>query len=162
MRAHVHPPEIGDVSRAAPPEAMPSPDDEPRLPTFREQAVMDSYKEAIKGALESADSAAEAVTTGSFSVATAYAALLGLVTAETDVAPVPAILPIFLFAGAALAALIARSLGVRTGLHPNTVEGVSNDISRTIWAKRIGAWVGIGLLVLALGLAGVVVVTQYA
>lgn len=89
----------------------------PTPPTFREQAVLDAYKEAIKGALDSADAAAEAIATASFSIATAYGALLGLVRPKDASVAVPLVTPIFIFAAVAVLALIARSLGVRTALH---------------------------------------------
>lgn len=134
----------------------------PTPPTFREQAVLDAYKEAIKGALESADAAAQAIATASFSIATAYGALLGLVKPKDAAVAVPLVTPILIFAAAALLALIARSLGVRTALQPNTVAGVANDIGRTVWAKRIVGWVALAALAAALIVAGLLVEAAYA
>jgi hypothetical protein len=134
----------------------------PTVPTFREQAVLDAYKEAIKGALESADAAAEAVATASFSIATAYGALLGLVKPKDAAVAVPLVTPILIFALAAVVALVSRSLGVKTSLTPNTVDGVSSDISNTVWAKRIGTWLALFALAAALIVAGLLVQAAYA
>lgn len=133
-----------------------------RVATFREQAAFEAYKEAIKNALDSANKAVEAIATASFSIATAYGALLGLVRPKDTVVAVPVVAPILAFAVAAAIALVARSLGVRVALADNTVESVAGDINGTIKAKRILGWVALTFLFVALVAAGLLVVAAYA
>lgn len=133
-----------------------------RVLTFREQAAFEAYKEAIKNALDSANSAVEAIATASFSIATAYGALLGLVRPKDTVVAVPVVAPIVGFALAAAIALVVRSLGVRVALTANTVDSVVGDINGTIKAKRIGGWIAVALLFVTLIVAGLLVVAAYA
>jgi adenine deaminase len=133
-----------------------------RVATFREQAAFEAYKEAIKNALDSANKAVEAIATASFSIATAYGALLGLVRPKDTAVAVPVVAPILAFAVAAAIALVARSLGVRVALADNTVESVAGDINGTITAKRILGWVALTFLFVALVAAGLLIVAAYA
>src|SRR2546428_4126332 len=50
----------------------------PRPPYFTEAALLDAYKDAIKGALGAADTAADKILTASVSLAAGYGALLRL------------------------------------------------------------------------------------
>lgn len=130
--------------------------------TFREQAALEAYKEAIKNALDSANTAVETIATASFSIATAYGALLGLVRPKDTAVDVPVVAPIVGFALAAAIALVARSMGVAVALADNTVDSVVGDVQQTIQVKRVGGWIALAFLFVTLIVAGLLVVAAYA
>jgi hypothetical protein len=67
--------------------------------------LIDAYIEAIKSGLTSLNGAADKVLTAAFSLATALAAVIGLVSAKDQPGPIAIALPFVIFGLAALAAM---------------------------------------------------------
>lgn len=123
---------------------------------------MAAYTEAIKGAITAADNAAAAVTTASFSLATAYGALVGLVKpSSTTPGTIQLAIPFIGFAIAAILGTVARLVG--TGIkNENAIAEIRSMIRTAVWWKRGLAGVGIVVTIVALIAAGWIVVNSYA
>lgn len=131
-----------------------------RAATLHEQVVLDAYREAIKGMLASADSAAEKVLTGAFSLATAYGALVALVKPETSAAPVVVGVPFLLFGLAALAGMWALSAGVAIE-STDDVDAVRTAVATVNDTKRFRTAASVVVLAAAVVISGGVIVISY-
>jgi hypothetical protein len=146
---------------AAPPNGTPPPSSDRLRPiSLEEEIALEAYREAIKAGLTSADSAADKVLTASLSIATAYAGLLALVKPEKEAAPTILALPFIALGLAAFAAAWAIAQGV-TSLSRLEVTAVRGAVDNTLKAKRLWTRVAVLIVVVALGLAGYVVISVY-
>lgn len=145
--------------------ATPIPSDIPPLegarpPTLSEKALFDAYTEAVKGALDAATSAADKVLTAVFTLATVYAAYIGLVKPDKTAAPINVGAPFLALAIVGIAAMLALVIGVGAG-EQRTVEDVRKALSNVTMTKQILAGVAVVAVVVALGLATLVVINTY-
>lgn len=131
-----------------------------RAPDFYEQAVIQAYRDGLAKGWESADGAAQAILTASFSIATAYGALIGLVAPKDDPGPIVLALPFVGFAIAALAAMWARARSMAI-VDSNQLDDVTDAFRTGLEGKRFAAWVAVGALVLSLIVAGFVLADTY-
>jgi hypothetical protein len=131
-----------------------------RPTTLEEQLALEAYQEAIKGALSSADSAADKILTAALSVSTLYGALVTLVKPETEAAPIVLAIPFALLALAAVISGWALTAGV-SNLESAKVESVKKAVRDTISAKRLRSNAAVLLMAIALVAAGVVVTYAY-
>lgn len=131
-----------------------------RAPTFAESVAIDNYKGAVTGALASADSVSDKIVTAAFSVATAFGAIVALVTPKDSTSSYLIALPFILLAGAVGAALYAESLAVPINLSDDLAT-VKTSVDTTISSKRLAGRVA--LVALALGMlgAGLVLASTY-
>ncbi len=151
----------GDEEEPPDPQLSEEPPPDLRGVTFGEQALFDAYKEALKGALDAADKTADTILTATFSIATAYGALIGLVSPKDQQGPILLGLPFVFFAFAALAAMLARTRRVPVKVQ-NRVDDVTSAISNTVKWKRIFAGAALAAIATAMGVAAWVVVKAYA
>lgn len=126
-----------------------------------EAVLWDAYKEGIKGAIAAADSAADKVLTAAFSIATAYGALVGLVkpsgTASSAVIGAP-----FLVLGiAAIAAMLALTRSIEPVGSSNLATLKTAVTGKLLW-KRVWTGIAVAVMAVAIGVAGYVVVNNYA
>src|SRR6266508_2261604 len=115
-----------------------------------EQALLAAYQEAMKGALDAANTAAEFLATVAAAAITGYAALIGLVQPQNVAAPVVVGLPFVFFAIALVLAVVSRLVSV-----PITIE---NDLSKIegLLTGRISSKRRIAVATLVVMLAGIV------
>lgn len=137
-----------------------------RPPTLGEEALFESYKEAMKQALAAANAASDKVLTAAFTLATAYGALLGLVKPKDTAVPLLGVVPFIALGAAAVIAASALLVGLRIGPTPSslprTVEGFLTDLTGTISAKqRRSGWAVVAMAV-AMIISGIVVFVLYA
>lgn len=127
---------------------------------LEEEIALEAYREGVKASLASADTAADKVLGASFSIATAYGALLALVKPEKVAAPLLLGLPFALFGLAAIAGAWALAHGVKplARLRVNDVRGAVDD---TLSAKRFWTRIAVVVLVLALVASAFVVLSTY-
>ena len=119
--------------------------------TAGEENIYSIYQESIKNALESSNKAAETVTTAAFSIATAYGALVALVTPETRPLEFVIGLPIVLFVAAAVIALWSRSRIIEV-TDTSDLGRIIDLTTSHITNKRMGvrgAVVGLAIAVIA-------------
>lgn len=140
---------------------MSQPQGQLRGPTFSENIYATAYSDAVVKAIGSADTAVTAVVTASFSLATAYGALVGLVAPKDDPGDVILGLPFFGFALAVLVALWAGAGGVSVQVSDD-VPTVRSAITSTVNSKRGTTRGAIVILFLSVMAAAYVVVTAYA
>jgi hypothetical protein len=125
-----------------------------------EETIFTAWQEAIKKSFDSTDGAAESILTASFSIATAYGALIGLVSAKDEPGSIYLVIPFVFFGVAALAALAARTRAV-PARGEIEVEAIRHAIEDTAHAKRTWAWRAIVILFVAIVWAGAVVAYAY-
>lgn len=130
-----------------------------QVPTPVELALIDAYLEAIKKSVTAIDSAAEKTLTASFSIATAYGALIGLVAPKDEPNGFLVALPFGLTALAAVTAMGALSFGVR--LKKDLTSDTLNSFKTLRHQKRLLNFVALAVLALAIGSAAWVVLTGY-
>lgn len=131
-----------------------------RPASFAEAAAMEGYREAIKGALSAADSTADKVVTASLSVATAYGALLALVTPEGQATPAALGFPFAAIALALVLAMWAQSTGVTLDA-TNVVDQIESRVRSTVGTKRKFTRAAVFALVAGLTIAGFVVAANF-
>jgi hypothetical protein len=126
-----------------------------------EQILWDAYKEGIKGAIEAADSASDKVLTAAFSIATAYGALVGLVKPSEAASPVAIGAPFFVLGIAAIAAMLALTRTMKPADTSN-LETLKGAVTGKLLWKRVWTGIAVAVMAVAIGLAGYVVVDNYA
>jgi hypothetical protein len=129
-------------------------------PTFDEFLLIETYKEAYKTSISSLDGACDKSVAAAFSLATAYGALLALVAPQGQVHGVAVGLPFAGFAGAALLALLGRSLGVE-GAPTSDFDQLKSRTVDSVDGKR--SWVRWSVVLLCMSVlgAGVLVFLRY-
>jgi hypothetical protein len=131
-----------------------------RAPTFAESAAIDTYKEAVTGALSSADSVSDKIVTAAFSVATAFGAIVALVTPKDSTSHYLVALPFVLLAAAIGAALYAQSRAVP--IKPtDDLTTVKSSVDSTVRSKRLWGRVALAALAAGMLVAGGVLVSTY-
>lgn len=130
------------------------------LVDFSEMALIDAYREAVKGGLAALNGVADKVLTAAFSLATALAAVIGLVTPKDEPGPLAVAAPFAAFALAALAALIALLFHVSPADRPTSAE-ITQPIKNALFAKRVCVSIGVALLAAGTGIAVSVLVNAY-
>jgi hypothetical protein len=131
-----------------------------RAPTFDEQVAIDNYQGASKEALTAANSVGDKIVTAAFSFATAYGAVIALVSPEEKPEAVVAVIPFVLLALAAVIALYSQSRGVK--LEGSTeVSQLRSVVNTAITTKRRLSWAALVLLALGVAVAGAIVYDQY-
>ncbi len=133
----------------------------PRPLSFEEELAVSAYEKATSDALSAADSAAEKLITAAFSIATAYGALIALVAPEDDTSSWILGLPFVPLMIAAIAAMFARTRGVDVDL-TNEIDKVMERVEDAVKAKRTPSWIALGFMVLAVAVAGWIVVDRYS
>lgn len=128
--------------------------------SLEEEIALEAYREGVKAALSAADSAYEKVLTASFSIATAYGALLALVKRDKTAARILLGAPFVLLAAAALAAAWGLVKGVKS-LEKPEVTAVRGSVDDALDAKRKWTKGAVVLLVIALATSGCVVLSSY-
>src|SRR5712692_3665954 len=113
-----------------PPPGAPAASSQLRPLTTGEQVVLAAYQEAMKGAVEATNRAAEVLTTVAIAAITAYGALVTLIQPKAAPAPVLAGLPFVIFAAAVVVAVWSRLIGV-----PITTESNLDNIQKTLGDK---------------------------
>src|SRR5256885_11469213 len=109
-----------------PPSDLPPLPGKPRPPYYNESVLLDAYKEAIKGALAAADTAADKILTAAFSLTTAYGALVALAQPKAGSTPIVILLPFLPFACAAVLAVLA--------LLPSVSVAATNELAKVTGA----------------------------
>jgi hypothetical protein len=128
--------------------------------TFSQAVGVDSYKATMTGALAAADSVADKVVTAAVSFATAYGAVIALVTPKDAQTPWQVAVPFAPLATAVGLALYAQSIGISVS-PKDDVDVVLTNTTTTIDSKRrLGRW-ALYALVVALLASGYVVYTYY-
>jgi hypothetical protein len=118
--------------------------------TFAEHVVVEGYKAAAAKAVSDADTLADKIVTASFSVATAYGAVVALVTPKDSPSTMLIVAPFVVIAGAIGLALLAQSFTLPLQVS-NDFATVQASLASTTSKKR---WTGRGALaVLAIGVA---------
>ena len=125
-----------------------------------ENALLGAYQEAMKGAFDAANRAAEFIATVGVAAVTGFGALIGLVQPKTSAAPLVVALPFLFFAVAMAFAVVSRLVAV-----PITVENDLTNIVRTLkdrikW-KRGLAIAALGVVLVGVVFAGVLIATTY-
>jgi hypothetical protein len=126
-----------------------------RAPTFAETVSLDNYKAAMGNALSAADSLADKVVTASFSVATAYGAVVALVAPKDSSSPLLILAPFIALGVAVALALFAQSLGISL-TDTDDLGTIRTRINSMISSKRL--WGRLALVALAAG----IVIAGYA
>lgn len=129
--------------------------------SFEEQTAVAAYEKAISDALAAADSAAERLITAAFSIATAYGALIALVAPEDETKSWILGLPFLPLMGAAIAAMVAHTVGIDVDI-TGDIQLVTRRIESSIVSKRRPAWIALVLMVVAVAVAGWIVVDRYS
>lgn len=130
------------------------------LVDFSEKALIDAYTDAIKGGLTALNGVADKVLTAAFSLATALAAVIGLVSPKDEPGPIATGAPFVGFALAALAALIALVFYVSPAEKPTSDE-VTKPIKDALFAKKVSVLAAVVLLAAATATAVLVVLDAY-
>jgi hypothetical protein len=118
--------------------------------TFAQHVVVEGYKAAAAKAVSDADTLADKIVTASFSVATAYGAVVALVTPKDSQSPTLIVAPFVVIALAIGLALLAQSFTLPLEVS-NDFATVKSNLASTTTKKR---WTGRGALaVLAIGVA---------
>jgi hypothetical protein len=131
-----------------------------RAPTFAESVVIDSYKGAATGAIASADSVADKIVTASVSVATAFGAVVALVTPKDSTSGYVIAIPFVLLAAAVGTSLYAQSIAVPINLSDDLAT-VKSSIDDTIKSKRLWGRIGLGALAIGILIAALVLASTY-
>lgn len=128
---------------------------------FEEELAVSAYEKAVTDALSSADSAAGRVLTASFSILTAYGALVGLVAPEDDPQPFLIALPFLFLLAAALLSVrsLTRAIDFRISKDLGTIE---SRVADTVSSKRRPLWWAVLWLTVGIAVAGLVVIDSYA
>jgi hypothetical protein len=113
--------------------------------------VLVAYQEAMKGAFDAANSAAEFTATVAAAAITAYGALIGLVQPQSTAAPVHVAWPFVPFGAALVAAVTSRLISVPIKIE-NDLNNITSSLKSHIWWKRF-----IAILAAVAVFAGVVV-----
>jgi hypothetical protein len=128
--------------------------------TFSEKVAIDSYTAAASGALASTDGVGDKITTAAFSIATAYGAVIALVSPKDSRSPPLVVSPFVFLAIAVVLGLIAQS--VKVDLTPTNDTGViASRIDSTLSGKRKLLALAMVALVAGLILSGVAVYKTY-
>ncbi|MCP4303566.1 MAG: hypothetical protein GY788_01510 [bacterium] len=127
---------------------------------FEQVQILEAYKSAYKSAIEGVNASCGKITTASFSLATAYGAVLALVKPKDEVAVIWVVLP---FAGFALAALcgLAGHTDAISGKPSAEYDVMETEVTGTIDRKAQWAYSGLGFLVVAVFVAGLVTYGRY-
>lgn len=142
------------------PPAVGNPPPGAALVDFSEKVLIDAYADAVKGGLAALNSAAEKVLTAAFSLATALAAVIGLVSPKDDPGPLAIGIPFAAFAAAALGALLALLFSVKPASR-STPEEVTQPIEIALMRKKRSVASAVALLTLGTGIAVWVVIRSY-
>lgn len=131
-----------------------------RAPTFDEEVAIENYKGASKEALTAANSVGDKTVAAAFSFATAYGAVIALVSPEEKPEALIAVIPFVLLALAAVLALYSQSRGVELegSTQVSALRGVVNEAIKT---KRRLSLAALILLALGVAVAGAIVYDQY-
>lgn len=128
--------------------------------TISEQAILDAYRETLKGSVASTDSGTGTVLTAAFSIATAYGALIGLVAPTDQPSSVAVGIPFAVFGAAAVLAMIALVQGIKVAAHPTSDELIS-PFKSLLLRKRLLAGAAVAALAAAIIVSAVVVINAY-
>ena len=131
-----------------------------RAPTFAESLVIENYKGAITGALTSATAASDKIVAAAFSVATAFGAVIALVSPKDSTSSLWIALPFALIAIAVAAALYSESIAVSVEL-TDDLAAVKRNVDTAIFQKRLFGWIALGALAAAMIGAGFVLSSGY-
>jgi hypothetical protein len=131
-----------------------------RTPTFAESVAIDNYKEATKGALEATDGTGDKIATAAVSAATAYGAVIALVTEKEGAKPLVLALPFVGFGLALIVALWSQSRGVKAA-PDDEVDKVQTAVTDLITAKRRFNRAALVILGTGLVVAGFIVADKY-
>ena len=115
-----------------------------RALTPNERAIYESYTEAVKKALESRDATCGAIITASLSIASAYAAVIALVTPKSQQPVADTLIPFAFLAAAFASAAIGKLVGVRD--RPVTLFSDANDVVKV--PKRWKFWAAFAAIIL--------------
>lgn len=135
-------------------------DEELKQPNFSQIVAVDAYREAFRQALTAADGGADSILTAAFGIATAYGALIGLVSARDTPQPIVAGLPFVFLAVAVFLAMAARLTYIAT-TPSNTVDTIDAAVNQVVKRKHRLAWAALGALVIGVLVAAYVVVHYY-
>jgi hypothetical protein len=127
---------------------------------FSEMALIDAYREAVKGGLASLNGVADKVLTATFALATALAAVIGLVAPKDQPTSLWIVAPFALFAAAALAALVGLLFSVKPADRP-TSDQTTEPLKRVLLKKQISVAAAVVFLVLGTGGAIGVLIDSY-
>ncbi|CUR59165.1 membrane hypothetical protein [metagenome] len=127
---------------------------------FDEGVFVEAYKEAVSQALESSDAACGTIVTACFSILTAYGAALALITPKDAQADLVVLSPFALLGLGAVAGLIGKASGISLET-VKEVEEAKSEIKAAVRAKRLWAYISVGLAFLGVGAAGYVIFASY-
>jgi hypothetical protein len=113
-----------------------------------------------KQALAAATDASGAVLTAAFSIATAYGAVVALVSPKGGKTPNSVVLPFVFLAIAVVASMIGRVWGVSLD-ETNDIATIRSKVHGAVLAKRIFAGIAVAVLAVGVVAAGVVVSHSY-
>lgn len=128
--------------------------------SFEQSMLVETYREGYKASITSANGSCEKITTGAFTLATAYGALIALVVPEDAVPGWLVAAPIVVFVVAAVLALAGHLVG-QDGTPTAEYADIQNDVKSTLRRKRIWARVAIGVLAAGICFGGIITYVQY-
>jgi hypothetical protein len=131
-----------------------------RSPTYAETVSIETYKTSAGTALSDADSFGDKIVTAAASLATAYGAVIALVSPEDTAAPLLAAAPFALLALAVAAGLYAQSIGVSID-ETNELKVIRTRIATAVSDKRSAGHVGLVFLIVGVALAGYIINESY-
>lgn len=128
--------------------------------SFVTDSLVNGYREGIRASLGAVDAACASVLTATVALATAYGAVLTLVTPKDGTTEGYSVVPFFFLGAAAATCMWAQSTGIEFA-DDNRISTVKTKIKEVIKKKRDRLRWAISLLAIALAIAGVVVTAHY-
>jgi hypothetical protein len=129
-------------------------------PTIGQSVALEDYKEALKAALPAADAVGDKLVTAAVSVATAYGAVIALVSPKESAGFVKLAVPFVGFALALGLGLWSQTFGVN--LEPNDkLEDAERRIKKLIVCKRRTNRLALFALMVGIIVAGVIIANVY-